>query len=154
MRNDNLNKEKHLEEIRGHTGRSACGILAIAELERGPSSEIVHLALTGLSRMEHRGGTLDGTGDGAGLLISPERKFFERFVAKNRQISSPKEPLAARVKEQRIQIISAVSAHTPHPHKRGHAVALIREGRRSCRASFGHNVRRFEKRTFDRSPNP
>jgi len=82
-----------LESIRHDPGRGGCGILAIADLLAPASSDIVRQALAGLLRMEHRGGTLDSTGDGSGLLISPERSFFERFLPPGRSLASPKEPL-------------------------------------------------------------
>jgi glutamate synthase domain-containing protein 1 len=34
--------------------------------------------------MEHRGGAIEDTGDGAGLLLSTDRAFFERFIAPGR----------------------------------------------------------------------
>ena len=59
--------DKRLSKIRNDPGRGGCGILAIADLTGTASHDVVQDALTGLANMEHRGGALDGTGDGAEL---------------------------------------------------------------------------------------
>lgn len=84
---------KNAARIKAHPGRGGCGILAIADLEAPPSHELVHTALEGLCRMEHRGGRLGDTGDGAGLILSTDRSFFERFLAPGRRLENSKEPL-------------------------------------------------------------
>jgi glutamate synthase domain-containing protein 2/glutamate synthase domain-containing protein 1/glutamate synthase domain-containing protein 3 len=84
---------KALARIENDPGRGGCGILAIADLAGPPSHELVRTALEGLARMEHRGGTLGDTGDGAGIIVVPGRTFFERFIAPGKQIPSAKEPL-------------------------------------------------------------
>ncbi len=61
-------------------GKDACGIVAIAELNNSASSELVDLALSAIACMEHRGGCIEETGDGAGILLRPERSFFDRFI--------------------------------------------------------------------------
>ena len=38
--------------------------------------------------MEHRGGCLGDTGDGAGLLFRPERATFERFLPPGRMTAA------------------------------------------------------------------
>jgi glutamate synthase (ferredoxin) len=86
-------RSARLEQIKKDPGRGGCGILALAELTSGPSNELVQLALEGLVRMEHRGGVLEDTGDGAGILIAPERKYFERFIRPGKCLPSKKEPL-------------------------------------------------------------
>ncbi len=80
-------------EIADDPGRGACGIVALADLDGRPRRELIADALTGLRRMEHRGGVVDGTGDGAGVLFRPERSFFERFLPPERRLSNPDEPL-------------------------------------------------------------
>jgi len=85
-------RRERLATIRNHPGRGGCGIVALADLERDPSHEPIELALAAISCMEHRGGCLDETGDGAGLLIGSERSFFERFLPANKQLE-PGEPL-------------------------------------------------------------
>jgi len=85
--------KKRLAEISKDPGRGGCGILAIADLKGESSHDLLQDALRGLKRMEHRGGSLDGTGDGAGLLFKPERNFFERFIKAGKNIPSKKEPL-------------------------------------------------------------
>jgi len=72
--------------LRGDPGRGGCGIVAVAELVAPPSHELIRLALDGITRMEHRGGSLGDTGDGAGLLLRPERTFFERFLPPGRAL--------------------------------------------------------------------
>ncbi len=86
-------KQRRLDEMRLDPGRGGCGILALAELVEGPSHGLLRDAIAGLSRLEHRGGTLDGMGDGAGLLLKVERSFFERFLPSERVRLDPKEPL-------------------------------------------------------------
>ncbi len=85
--------KKRIEEIKGDPGRGGCAILAIADLAAPASHELLRQALDGLIRMEHRGGSLGDTGDGAGLILRPERSFFERFIAHGRSLQSAKEPL-------------------------------------------------------------
>ncbi|MBL4848430.1 MAG: glutamate synthase large subunit [Planctomycetes bacterium] len=67
-------------------GRGSCGIVALAEPKRDASHELIRLALDALACMEHRGGGIADTGDGAGILIRPERSFFERFITPGRRL--------------------------------------------------------------------
>ena len=67
-------------------GRGACGIVALAEPRRDASHELIRLALEALACMEHRGGGIADTGDGAGILFRPERSFFERFITPGRRL--------------------------------------------------------------------
>src|SRR5947209_735895 len=62
----------------GHPDHDACGTGFIARLGGAPSAGIIHLALTALERLTHRGGVdADGaSGDGAGLLTSLPQAFF------------------------------------------------------------------------------
>ncbi|MBX3470403.1 MAG: glutamate synthase large subunit [Planctomycetes bacterium] len=85
-------RQRRREVIRQHPGRGGCGVVALAELHRGPSHELIAQALQAIACMEHRGGCLDDTGDGAGLLLRPERAYFERFIAPGRHLP-PDEPL-------------------------------------------------------------
>ena len=66
-------------------GRGGCGVGAVAD-PHGPSQEIVELAVRGLGCLEHRGGGIEDTGDGAGLLLSVDRAFFSRFLAPGRRL--------------------------------------------------------------------
>jgi len=52
----------------------------------GPSRELIDLALEGLGCVEHRGGAIDDTGDGAGLLLSVDRTFFQRFLPPGKRL--------------------------------------------------------------------
>jgi glutamate synthase domain-containing protein 2/glutamate synthase domain-containing protein 1/glutamate synthase domain-containing protein 3 len=83
---------KKLEGIKNHAGRGGCGVAALAELTAPASHELLVKALEAISCMEHRGGCLGQTGDGAGLLFRPERETFERFLAPGRLLA-PDEPL-------------------------------------------------------------
>ena len=87
---------RRLDRIRRDPGRGGCGIVALAELRAGPSHELIQDALYAVSCMEHRGGCLDETGDGAGILLRPEREFFDRFLAPGRSLAEG-EPLAVGV---------------------------------------------------------
>ncbi|MCU1492190.1 MAG: glutamate synthase large subunit, partial [Acidimicrobiaceae bacterium] len=56
----------------------ACGVAFVAELRRGPSHELVDLALTALENLAHRGafGADPQTGDGAGILLQMPHEFL------------------------------------------------------------------------------
>src|SRR5881409_581303 len=74
----------------GHPDHDACGTGFIARLGGAPSAGIIHLALTALERLTHRGGVdADGaSGDGAGLLTSLPQAFF-RARAQEQGIELP-----------------------------------------------------------------
>lgn len=91
--NNAQQKVERQDQIINDNGRGGCGILAIADLDKGPSHELVTTAIDALVRMEHRGGMIDGTGDGAGILIRPAREYFEKFISKGRRLASETEPL-------------------------------------------------------------
>ncbi len=78
-------RARRLAGLHDHPGRGGCGVGAIAD-PRGPSRELVDLALGALACMEHRGGAIDDTGDGAGLLLGVPRAFFERFLAPGKHL--------------------------------------------------------------------
>ncbi|RJO65858.1 MAG: glutamate synthase large subunit [Myxococcales bacterium] len=84
---------RRYREIKAAAGKGGCGILAVADLTAPASKDLVDQALAGIARMEHRGGAIDGVGDGAGILLKPARKFFERFLTAGRRLSDPQEPL-------------------------------------------------------------
>lgn len=56
----------------------ACGVAMVATLNKVPTHEIVHKALTALRNLEHRGasGAEPDSGDGAGILIRVPDRFF------------------------------------------------------------------------------
>src|ERR1700722_18779232 len=60
----------------------ACGVAFVADLTRGPSHELVDLALQALENLAHRGafGADSDTGDGAGILLQMPDLLF-RAVA-------------------------------------------------------------------------
>ena len=74
-----------VERHRVHPGRGGCGVGAVVDLVR-PSHEVIELAIAGLGCVEHRGGAIDDTGDGAGLLLRTDQKFFRRFIAPGRRL--------------------------------------------------------------------
>ena len=78
-------RERVLKRLLDNPGRGGCGVGAIAD-PNGPSRELVDLALEALGCLEHRGGAIADTGDGAGLLLAVHRPFFERFVAHGRRL--------------------------------------------------------------------
>jgi glutamate synthase domain-containing protein 2/glutamate synthase domain-containing protein 1/glutamate synthase domain-containing protein 3 len=75
-----------VERYRVHPGRGGCGVGAVADLTGSPSHDLVEMALRGLGCMEHRGGSIEDTGDGAGMLMATDRRFFERFIAPGRRL--------------------------------------------------------------------
>jgi glutamate synthase domain-containing protein 2/glutamate synthase domain-containing protein 1/glutamate synthase domain-containing protein 3 len=75
-----------IQRYQDHPGRGGCGVGAVADLTGSPSHDLLTLALQGLLCMEHRGGSIEDTGDGAGLLLSTDRAFFERFIAPGRHL--------------------------------------------------------------------
>lgn len=79
-------KRERRREIAEDPGRGGCGIVALAELRRPASHELLRAALEAACCMEHRGGRLGDTGDGAGLLFRPERSTFERFLPPGRRL--------------------------------------------------------------------
>jgi len=74
-----------LQRFVDHPGRGGCGVGAVVDLETA-SHEVIELALTGLGCMEHRGGVIEDTGDGAGLLIGTDQAFFRRFITPGRRL--------------------------------------------------------------------
>jgi glutamate synthase domain-containing protein 1 len=73
------------KRLREHPGRGGCGVGAVVDLARS-SHEIIELALAGLGCLEHRGGAIEDTGDGAGLLVRTDEAFFRRFIAPGRRL--------------------------------------------------------------------
>ena len=65
--------------------RENCGFGLIAHLEGTASHRIVRTAISGLDRMQHRGGiSADGkTGDGCGLLMQKPDSFFRAIAEEN-----------------------------------------------------------------------
>jgi len=100
-------------------GNGGCGVLALADLRAAASHELLSLALAGIQRMEHRGGSLEDTGDGAGVLIGTERSFFERFISPGRTLPSEEEPLI-------VGLIAALPGERNMPHYRREVDAVMR----------------------------
>jgi glutamate synthase domain-containing protein 2/glutamate synthase domain-containing protein 1/glutamate synthase domain-containing protein 3 len=75
-----------IQRYREHPGRGGCGVGAVVDLNGKASHDLVALSLRGLGCMEHRGGSIEDTGDGAGLLMSTDRDFFARFIQAGRHL--------------------------------------------------------------------
>ncbi len=62
-----------------------CGFGLIAHVDGKPSHKLIRTAITGLDRMQHRGGiAADGkTGDGCGLLLQKPDSFFRSIAQDN-----------------------------------------------------------------------
>jgi glutamate synthase domain-containing protein 2/glutamate synthase domain-containing protein 1/glutamate synthase domain-containing protein 3 len=73
------------QRFRAHPGRGGCGVGAVVDLVRA-SHDVIALALSGLGCMEHRGGAIEDTGDGAGLLLRTDEAFFRRFITPGRRL--------------------------------------------------------------------
>src|SRR5688500_6910899 len=69
-----------------HPGRGGCGVGAIADFSGRASRETVAAALGALRCLEHRGGAIAGTGDGAGVMVSIGRGVFSRFLAPGKKL--------------------------------------------------------------------
>jgi len=72
--------------LEAHPGRGGCGVGAIADLDGRASHALVEDAVRGLGCLEHRGGAIGDTGDGAGLLLTTDEAFFARFIAPGRRL--------------------------------------------------------------------
>ena len=59
----------------------ACALAAFATRDGKPSREMVGHALTSLQMMVHRSGSVDGEGDGSGLLVDLPRPQWRRRLA-------------------------------------------------------------------------
>jgi glutamate synthase (NADPH/NADH) large chain len=58
----------------------ACALVAIARKDGRPTRDLLDLALHGLRCLHHRSGTVDGEGDGAGLLTDIPRALWADHV--------------------------------------------------------------------------
>ncbi|TME39429.1 MAG: glutamate synthase [Chloroflexi bacterium] len=56
--------------------RDACGLVAIARKDGRPDAYVLGEAIEGMRRMSHRSGTVDGEGDGAGVLTDIPRALW------------------------------------------------------------------------------
>lgn len=61
----------------------ACALAAFATRDGRPSRTMVELALTSLQMMVHRSGSVDGEGDGSGLLVDLPRESWRTRLAEN-----------------------------------------------------------------------
>lgn len=59
----------------------ACALAAFATRDGEPSRDMVERALTSLQMMVHRSGSVDGEGDGSGLLVDLPRPIWRRRLA-------------------------------------------------------------------------
>src|SRR6185503_3471501 len=90
-------------------GRGGCGVGAIVDLRGAATRGLVETAISALGCLEHRGGALDGTGDGAGLLLSTPASYFEPFIAPGRRL-----PEGQRLSVGVLFLPPGVPANLPH----------------------------------------
>src|SRR3954452_19244815 len=64
-----------LPELKEH---DACALAAFATRDGRPSRAVLEIALTSLQMMVHRSGSVDGEGDGSGLLVDLPRPQWRR----------------------------------------------------------------------------
>jgi glutamate synthase domain-containing protein 2/glutamate synthase domain-containing protein 1/glutamate synthase domain-containing protein 3 len=83
---DAVTPERLRARLAAHPGRGGCGVGAVADLKGRALHEHVETAIRGLGCLEHRGGALEDTGDGAGLLLTTDDAFFARFIAPGRSL--------------------------------------------------------------------
>ncbi|MBC7544942.1 MAG: hypothetical protein H7338_19635, partial [Candidatus Sericytochromatia bacterium] len=87
MQNNSQTTLSHVRQrLIQHPGRGGCGVGAVADLSGRPSADLIDMALKGLCTLEHRGGSIQDTGDGAGLLIATDAAFFSKFIAPGRNL--------------------------------------------------------------------
>ncbi|MGD9697017.1 MAG: glutamate synthase-related protein [Thermoleophilia bacterium] len=67
-----------LPELKEH---DACALAAFATRDGRPSRRMLEIALTSLQMMVHRSGSVDGEGDGSGLLVDLPRPQWRRRLA-------------------------------------------------------------------------
>ena len=60
----------------GEQEHDACALVAMARKDGRPTRELLELALHGLVCLHHRSGTVDGEGDGAGVLTDIPRAVW------------------------------------------------------------------------------
>ncbi|MFZ5470523.1 MAG: glutamate synthase large subunit [Myxococcota bacterium] len=111
--------QRLVDRYRSHPGRGGCGVGAVVELHGRPTRQLLELALRGLRCMEHRGGQLEDTGDGAGLLLSLDGAFFSRFIAPGKRL-----PEGHRLSVGVLFFPAGQSANLPH--WRGEIDAILR----------------------------
>ncbi|MEK7860245.1 MAG: glutamate synthase, partial [Chloroflexota bacterium] len=58
----------------------ACALVAIARKDGRPTRDLLDQALHGLACLQHRSGSVDGEGDGAGLLTDLPRRLWATRV--------------------------------------------------------------------------
>ncbi len=71
--------------------RDNCGFGLIANIDGNKSRKIITDSINALESMTHRGGIgSDGkTGDGCGLLVDIDKKFFKNILANEQNIELP-----------------------------------------------------------------
>ncbi len=108
MKNNKANIDNLRRHYAEHPGRGGCGVGAIVDLNEA-SHGVIDAALDGLGRLEHRGGAIDDTGDGAGLLIATDQQFFARFIAPGRRL-----PAGHRLSVGMLFLPPAEPGNVPH----------------------------------------
>lgn len=73
--------------------RDSCGISAVVDLKQNATKEVVNTTLNALCDLDLRGGKLEDTGDGAGMMLRSNalRKFLEPHVPQGKNIPENEE---------------------------------------------------------------
>ncbi len=58
----------------------ACGLVAIARKDARPDGRVLHEVISGMCSLSHRSGSVDGEGDGAGVLTDIPRALWARHL--------------------------------------------------------------------------
>jgi len=61
--------------------RDACALVAIAQKDGGPTREVLAETIRGLECLAHRSGSIDGEGDGSGILCDIPRELWADALA-------------------------------------------------------------------------
>src|SRR6476646_10937032 len=61
--------------------RDACALVAIAQKDGGPTREVLAETIRGLEFLAHRSGSIDGEGDGSGILCDIPRELWADALA-------------------------------------------------------------------------
>src|SRR5437868_6514331 len=63
--------------------RDACGLVAVARKDGRPAPHVLSDVIEGMRALAHRSGSVDGEGDGAGVLTDIPRALWARRLAEH-----------------------------------------------------------------------
>ena len=61
--------------------RDACALVAVARKDGAPTREVLAETIRGLECLAHRSGSIDGEGDGSGILTDIPRELWADALA-------------------------------------------------------------------------